>query len=334
MSEKTVTLALDDVKTLARAALIKAGCDDPNAEAIAHVIWMAERDGCSSHGLYRLPGYVRSLKSGKVRGEAVPHLKRTAPSVLAIDGDGGYAPRAHREMLEDFTDLASAQGVALAAITNVYHSAALWPEIEMLAANGLCAIACTAYKPSIPPAGGRTPLYGTNPLAFGWPRSGKEPVVFDQASAMMARGKIVQYAREGWKLPEGVGLGPDGEPTTDPNQVIKGAQLPFGGYKGAAIAMMIELLAGPLIGEQLSLEAAESDPDDDGPARGGEFILAMDPKMTAREPISGGDAERLFEAIIAEDGARLPGADRRERRFEIAESGVKIPRRLMEEIDV
>jgi delta1-piperideine-2-carboxylate reductase len=334
MSNEKVTLELGAVTTLAKAALIAAGCNEANADAIAHTVWQAERDGCASHGLFRIPGYVKSLKSGKVNGFAEPRLERTAPSVLWVDGDGGYTPISHRAMIDDFADLTHSQGVAIAAITNTFHFAALWPEVEALAKRGLCAIACTSYKPCLPPAGGKKPLYGTNPLAFAWPRPGHEPLAFDQASAFMARGDVMIHARDGKKLPQGAGIDKDGNPTTDPNKVLEGAQLPFGGYKGASIAMMIELMAGPLIGEQLSLEAAESDVDDGGPARGGEFILAMDPAKTRQQTLSGGNAERLFEAIAAEEGARLPGEGRLSRRARVASEGVKIPRSLLEAIEV
>ena len=338
MPGEMVQLKLADVKTLAKAALIKAGCNDPNAKAIAETVWMAERDGCSSHGLFRIPGYVGSLKSGKVNGHAMPKLERTAPSVLWVEGDGGYTPLALAMMLDDFADLTKSQGVAIAAITNTFHFAALWPEVEALARRGLCAIACTSYKPCLPPAGGRKPLYGTNPLAFSWPRQLEnpqaEPLAFDQASAFMARGDVMIHARDGKPLPDGAGIDKEGNPTNDPNKVLEGAQLPFGGYKGASIAMMIELMAGPLIGEQLSLEAAESDIEDGGPARGGEFILAMDPTKTAQKPISGGHAERLFQAIANEEGARLPGEGRLQRREKIAREGVHIPKSLLEKIDV
>lgn len=334
MSSDTVHLELSAVKTLALAALLNAGCNKANATAIAKTVWKAERDGCSSHGLFRIPGYCRSLKNGKVNGEAEPRLERTAPSVLWVDGDGGYTPLALEAMTGDFAELTKSQGVAVAAITNTFHFAAMWPEVEELAKRGLCAIACTSYKPCIPPAGGTKPLFGTNPLAFAWPRPDNDPLVFDQASAMMARGDIMIHARDGVPLPDGAGIDKQGNPTNDANAVLEGAQLPFGGHKGAAIAMMIELLAGPLIGEQLSLEAAENDLEDGGPARGGEFVLAMDPRKTRQTPITGGNAERLFEAIAAQEGARLPGAGRIERRQRIAEEGVRIPRSLLEEIEV
>ena len=322
----SVHLELDEVMPLAIDALKRAGCNDENAEAVANCIYQAERHGAHSHGLFRMPGYLASLNSGKVNGNASPRISSSKPSVLSVDGDGGYAPLAHQKMTKPLAEMAKKQGVAIAALTNTFHFAALWQETEMLANEGLVALACTAFKPALPPAGGSKPLYGTNPIAFSWPREGNEPLSFDQASAVMARGEVMIAAREGHTLPEGVGIDADGNPTTDPNEILKGAMLPYGGYKGASIAMMVELLAASLIGEQLSFEAAAQDNNDGGPPRGGEFILALDPASGLAS------AEGLFAKILEQDGTRLPGDGRRAKRAKVASDGVEIPAELYEKI--
>lgn len=321
-----VHLDLKEVKPLVHAALLRAGCNEENAEAVAECIYQAEYHGAHSHGLFRMPGYLASLASGKVNGAAKPKLSTPKPSVLAVDGDGGYAPLAHRTLAKPLADLAKQQGIAMAAVTNTFHFAALWQEVEMLAHEGVVALACTAFKPALPPAGGKTPLYGTNPVAFAWPREGAEPCVFDQASAVMARGEVMIAAREGHELPAGAGIDADGNPTTDPNEVLKGALLPFGGYKGASIAMMVELLSASLIGEQLSFEAAAQDNNDGGPPRGGEFILAIDPGHGLAS------AEGLFAKMLEQDGTRLPGDGRRARRASSAEKGIQVPADLYAKI--
>lgn len=322
----SIHLELDEVMPLVVDSLKRAGCNDENAEAVATCIYEAERHGAHSHGLFRMPGYLASLKSGKVNGEASPKISTSKPSVLSVDGDGGYAPLAHRRLAKPLAEMAKTQGVAIAALTNTFHFAALWQETEMLANEGVVGLACTAFKPALPPAGGSKPLYGTNPVAFSWPREDKEPLTFDQASAVMARGEVMIAAREGHTLPEGVGIDADGNPTRDPNEILKGALLPYGGYKGASIAMMVELLAASLIGEQLSFEAAAQDNNDGGPPRGGEFILALDPQ--------GGlaSAEGLFAKMLEQDGTRLPGDGRRAKRAKVAASGVQIPAELYEKI--
>jgi len=322
----SIHLALEEVRPLVVDALRKAGCNDENADAVADCIHEAERHGAHSHGLFRMPGYLASLRSGKVNGKASPRISTPKPSVLSVDGDGGYAPLAHKKLTKPLAELAKAQGVAVGALANTFHFAALWQEVEMLSREGVVAFACTAFKPALPPAGGSKPLYGTNPIAFSWPRENTEPLTFDQASAVMARGEVMIAAREGHTLPQGVGIDEHGNATTDPDKILKGALLPYGGYKGASIAMMVELLAASLIGEQLSFEAASQDNNDGGPPRGGEFILALDP---GNGLVS---AEGLFARMLEQEGTRLPGDGRRAKCQKVAEHGIQIPLDLYEKI--
>ncbi|MEM6495989.1 MAG: Ldh family oxidoreductase, partial [Pseudomonadota bacterium] len=224
------------------------------------------------------------------------------------------------------------QGIAFMALVKSHHFAALWHEVEPLCDAGLCALACTAHTASVAPAGGSKKLFSTNPVAFGWPRKDAPPVVFDMATAAMARGEIMLAARDGHDVPLGAGLDAEGNPTTDPSAILEGGvQLPFGGYKGSAIALMVELLAAALIGERFSYEASEADNKDGGPARGGEFVLAIDPT------VSGGQdwaehAEGLFERMLAMEGVRLPGDRRYRNRKQSPTEGVQIPVALYEKI--
>ncbi|MEM7197761.1 MAG: Ldh family oxidoreductase, partial [Pseudomonadota bacterium] len=201
------------------------------------------------------------------------------------------------------------QGIAMGAVRNCFHFAALWRDVEPLAEAGLIGIACTCANAFVAPWGGATPLFGTNPLAFAWPRP-DGMVVFDQASSAMARGEIMIAKREGRTVPMGTGVDKDGQQTMDPAAILAGAQLPFGGYKGSAIAMMIELLAGALVGENLSIEATTEDNKDGGPSRGGMFFVAIDPSKCG--DIEGWQAhgEKLFNHMQAIDGVRLPGQRR------------------------
>ena len=326
-------LTLSEVEDLARHCLSANGCDAANAEAVAATVTAAERDGSKSHGLFRLPGYVASLRSGKVNGKADPKAEVIAPAVVRVDGDNGYAPLAHARSRPPLIARARDQGVAALALVKVHHFQALWVEVEALAREGLVAFACTAYTPSVAPAGGREAFFGTNPIAFGWPR-GKDrpPMVYDQATAAMARGEVMIAARDGHALPPGVGLGPDGQPSQDPNEVLKGVLLPFGGYKGSAIAMMVELLCAGLIGEGFSFEAAQYDSKDGGPPRGGEFMLAMDPNRFGDAEAWQAHAEGFFDGLTALDGVRLPGDRRYANRARSPQDGVEIPESLHEKI--
>ncbi|MEH6446741.1 MAG: Ldh family oxidoreductase, partial [Oceanospirillaceae bacterium] len=265
--------------------------------------------GSVSHGLFRIPGYVATLNSGKVNGKANPQPEQVTPALVRCHGENGHAPLAIARSVAMLAQSAQTCGIAALSLTHSHHFAALWPETEALAELGLVGFACVSYMPMVAPAGGKEALFGTNPISFAWPRPGKVPLVVDMATAAMAMGEVQIAARDGHQVPLGTGLGPDGELTEDPKEILKGVLLPFGAHKGSAISMMVELMAGPMVGEGFSFEAGEGDNGDGGPPQGGEFILAIDPK------IMGGDnwaehAEKLFEKLEAIDGIRLPGQRR------------------------
>lgn len=312
----TTALSLDEIYTLAYEALTGNGADHENATALSQTIMTAERDGSVSHGLFRLPAYITSLRSGKANGKARPVAERISPAVIRVDGDHAYAPMSQAVGLPLVIEAAKETGVAILALTRTHHMAALWPEVEALANEGLAGFACVSYMPNVAPAGASKPFFGTNPIAFAWPRPGKSPLCYDMATASMAMGEVQVAAREGHSVPEGTGLDKNGAPTTDPKAIADGGVLlPFGGYKGSAIAMMVELLAAGLVGEQFSYEARENDNGDGGPPQGGEFILAMDP---ARIAGAGWEehCEEFFERLTGLDGTRLPGARRHQNRLD------------------
>ena len=313
----TVPLTLDEIGELATRAFSQNGCDAANTQALVHTVVTAERDGSLSHGLFRIPGYVASLRSGKVNGKASPKVSHRTPAIVSVHGDNGYAPLAIERGVPALAEAAKKLGIAVMSMTHAHHFAALWPEVEAIAAHDLIGMACVCYMPFVAPHGGTKPIFGTNPIAFAWPRPGKDPIVIDMATAAMAQGEVQIAAREGHQVPLGTGLGPDGQLTTDPNQILKGVLLPFGGYKGSAIALMVELLAAGAVGERFSFEAAEADNKDGGPPRGGEFMLAISPELLAG-PDWSEHCEGFFRRFEAIEGARLPGSRRHKNRFSMA----------------
>lgn len=330
-----VTLTLDEVRDLATRTLMALGASQDNADAVADVITAAERDACKSHGLFRLPGYGIALRNGRINGKSVPEVTELAPSVIQVDAKGGFAPLALKVGRAPLAEKARSQGIAAMPLVNSYHFAALWYEVEALAEQGLVAFAFVNSRSYVAPAGGTEPLFGTNPMAFGWPRKGRPPLVFDQASSASARGEIMIHKRDGKPIPQGWAIDREGRPTTDPAAALAGAQLPFGGYKGSAIALMVELMASGLPGSHFGFEAAAEDTGDGGPAKGGELLLAMDPARF----VPGGDgaasldhSERLFGRLLGQEGTRLPSDRRYAARQRTPTEGIRIPKQLHEDI--
>ena len=312
----TVPLSLEDIYNLANKTLLANGCDEETSNILSDLIMKAERDGSLSHGLFRLPAYIAGLKSGKINGKNRPKVSKITPSVVKVDGNNCLAPMVLNKSLPELIKAAKENGVAVLSITNSHHMAAMWPETEAIAEEGLVAFACTSYKPAVAPAGSIKPLFGTNPISFAWPRKNKPPVVYDMATASMAMGEVQVAKREGHKVPLGTGLTKEGKDTTDPAEIADGGVLlPFGGYKGSGIAMMVELLAGALVGDNFSYETAEKDNNDGGPPSGGEFILAISP-----EKLSNSDwdthSSKFFEKMKSMGDVRLPGERRHKNRLD------------------
>ena len=322
----TVSLSLDEIFNLAKKTLLANGCDDETSSILADLIMKAERDGSLSHGLFRLPAYVSGLKSGKINGKGKPEIKKISPSVIKVLGNNCLAPVVLNKGIPELIKATKENGIAVLAINNSHHMAAMWPETEMIAEQGLVAFACTSYKPMVAPAGGKKSLFGTNPISFAWPRKGKTPVVYDMATASMAMGEVQVAKREGYKVPLGTGLSKDGKETTDPGEIADGGVLlPFGGYKGSAIAMMVELLAGSLVGDNFSYETAAKDNNDGGPPSGGEFILAISPDKLSENDWDKHSNE-FFDKMKSMHGVRLPGERRHKNRLD------KGPRNINEEL--
>lgn len=322
--ERTVTI--EGLQQRVEEILRRAGMNAVQAGALSRVIAAGERDGCKSHGVYRIEGVLRTLKAGKVRGTAEPRLEPDGDgAILRVNAQGGFSSPAFELGLPALVDRAQRLGLAALVINDCTHFTALWPEVEAITDHGLAALVmCPSYA-TVAPTGGTRPLLGTNPFAFGWPRQGREPYVFDFATSVAARGEIELHRRAGKPLPEGWAIDAEGRPTTDPETALAGAMLPFGGHKGSAIGTMIELLAGVMIGDLTSPEVLDFLGSTTLAPFHGELILALSPEKFAagREGDPFARAERLF-AAIQDQGARLPSQCRYAARARAEAQGIDL----------
>ena len=328
-----VKMTLEALRDLARGVLLAEGLSADHAEAVAETMVAGERDGCASHGIYRLLVAARTLRTGAVVPDAEPVVSEPAKALVRVDGAGGFAQLAFERGRGLLAEKARTYGIAALALNNVIHFAALWPEVEALAEEGLVALAFTPSHAWVAPAGGTKPVFGTNPIAFGWPRPGKPPFVFDFATSAVARGEIELHRRAGKPIPDDWGYDADGQPSTDAKAVLDGAMRTFGGHKGSALAAMVELIAGPLIGDFTSAESIAADGGLGASPLGGELIVAIDPAGFLGDAVTDhlARAEAMFEAIEGQ-GARLPGSRRHVARARSLAEGVVIPAALHADI--
>ena len=264
-------LTLEEISTLAKEALIASGASAGAASSLAAAVTAAERDGIRSHGLIYVPIYCEHLKCGKVNAAAEPAVLSQDGSAIVIDADCGFAHPAIDIGFDKLRPLAKALGCAALTVRNSYNCGVLGYHVERLAEEGLVAIGFTNAPASIAPAGGQKPVVGTNPFALAVPGdSGGAAFVLDQSASVVAKSEIMTRSREGRAIPEGWALDVDGQPTTDPEQALKGSMAPSGGYKGFGIGLLVEVMAAALSGATLGIHASPFSGTEGGPPKTGQ----------------------------------------------------------------
>lgn len=315
----TETLTTDAIEALAFDALTAAGTAPGNARPLARATAVTEAMGVASHGLAYVPIYCEHVRCGKVAGDAVPAVTTPRPGVVRVDAGTGFAHPAIAAGFWPLVEAARTNGVAALAIRNSYNCGVLGVHVQTLAETGMLGIGFTNAPASIAPSGGATPVVGTNPIALATPEGG---LLIDQSASVIAKSEIMKHAREGRPIPEGWGLDPEGQPTTDPEVALTGSMAPAGGYKGVGLSLIVEVMAAAMTGAVLGKDASPFSGKAGGPPATGQFFLAMDPAAT-------GDAftQRMADltgAIRAQSGARLPGDGRRAAQARAAEAGVAV----------
>ena len=323
--------SLSELEALVARALMRAKSSEANARSVARALVAAEADGLASHGLSRLPAYADQALAGKVDGFAVPVARRTKPAVIAVDAASGFAFPALDAGIAAAVPAARETGLVAVAVGRSHHFGVAGHLVERLAGVGLVGIAFGNSPAAIAPWGDAKPLFGTNPIAFAWPRAGAAPLVVDLSLSKVARGRIMVAAQKGEAIPEGWALDAEGRSTTDAKAALAGAMIPMGDAKGAALVLMVELLAVALTGSRFGYEASSFFDAKGPPPHVGQLFLAFDPAGFAADAAA--RAEILFAAMAAQPGTRLPGDRRFKLREKAKRDGVEVADGLLAEIE-
>jgi (2R)-3-sulfolactate dehydrogenase (NADP+) len=318
---------------LARAALEKAGAHSKMAEAAARHLVQAEEQGLPTHGMSRVPFYCSMLRNGRADGSAHPALVAERAGVCLIDNADGLPYVSVEWALAEVIQRARRNGIGFAGVRNSAHVGVLGIHLLSVAQAGLVGLAFTNSPAAIPPWGGKKALFGTNPVAAAFPRTGKDPLVIDLALTTVVRGKIMMAMRKGERIPEGWALDRHGKPTTDPKEAIEhGSLFPIGGAKGAMLALMVELLCASLTGAAIGTEADSFFSEEGNKPRIGQIFVAIDPSALAGLDKFSERVETVVSAMLADPEVRLPGARRFAARKSAA-SGIEVPDDLLAQID-
>lgn len=291
-------IKIEELKELATRAILKTGkVKEEDVEKILEVLLFADMTGRSTQGVIKLVG-TEPLQNIDPKGE-IEVIKETSVSAH-MDARSNPAPLAANAATEKAIEKCKVSGIGVVGIKGIYTSTG--PQayyVNKIAQANFIGIVASRSPGVVAPHGGKEPLFGTNPIAFGFPTLG-EPLLFDMASSAITWYGLVKAKAEGIKIPENVAMDENGVLTTDPNEAMEGAVLPFDrSYKGAGIAMVIELLAGPLVGATFcNIDSHEKD--------WGAFVLAIDPELFGSRDAFKKSTSELIE-IVRNSKPRIAG---------------------------
>src|SRR5215468_1542943 len=244
-------LSIAEARDLAEGALRGIGYQTDEARIITDHVIDAALCGYEYSGLAKILNLPES-EHFRLPRRPINVLKETATS-LAFDGGNNVGMLVLFHAAQATIKKAAAHGIALVSVTDAWMSGRSAYYVEMIAKHGLVAIHTAASSRLVAPPGGIRPALGTNPIAIAIPSS-RGPIVLDMGTSAYMMTEVMLRERLGELLPEGVALGPSGEPTRDPTAARRGALLPFGGYKGFGLALMMQAL-GLLAGSDSDAES-------------------------------------------------------------------------------
>jgi (2R)-3-sulfolactate dehydrogenase (NADP+) len=319
---------------LARNALEKAGANPAMAEAAAKHLVRAEEHGLPTHGMSRVPFYCSFLKNGRADGAARPRMAADRASVCLIDNCDGLPYESAERAVGEAIQRARRNGIGFAGINNSAHVGVLGIHLLPVAAAGMVGVAFTNSPAAIPPWGGKKALFGTDPVAFAFPRESGDPLVIDLALTTVVRGKIMMAMQKGEKIPEGWALDRNGKPTTDAKEALDhGSMFPIGGAKGAMLALAFELICAALTGAAIGAEADSFFSEKGNKPKIGHAFLAIDPGALAGHARYFERVETVITTMLADEGVRLPGSRRFASEKKLRAEGIDIAGDLLAKIE-
>ncbi len=328
-------LAILEARGLVAAALRRAGANETMAEATANALVLAESQGLASHGLSRVAQYAAHLRNGRVNGDAVPTVVKHKGATAVVDAQEGLAFAACERAVAEAIERAREFGISFVGVTNSHHCGVVVDHLRAVGAAGMVGLGFANSPSAMPAAGGRHPIFGTNPVAAIFPRRAELPLMIDLSLSEVARGKLMVAAKEGKPIPLGWALDANGEPTSDPKAGMEGSMLPIGAVtspKGAMLALVVELLVTALIGANFGFEASSFFVDAGNRPRIGQSFIVIDPGALAGREQFLDRFEVLVREMLVDDGVRLPGARREALRLAAEAQGLKVADSMLESL--
>lgn len=339
MASETRVFPPEALRAFTHETFVALGLPDADAGLVADGLIEADLRGLASHGVARIPIYAKRLKCGIVNPRPTIVISQPAAAVALVDGDDGMGFVVGDRAMARAIDMARTSGIGLAGVRRSTHYGMGAIYAMQAIEAGMISLAFTNSSPAIPVWGGRNVFLGAAPFAAGAPGGEKGPYVLDMAMTIVARGKIRLAAQRGDPIPLGLALDTDGHPTTDARKAFEGVCLPFGGAKGAALSMLMDILCGVFTGAAYGGDVKSLYFDFSGPQNVGHFFLAMRPDLF----ISAEEFARRMDVLVGRvkdcpraagfDEIMMPGEPEARKREALLKAGIPLTGDIVEALE-
>jgi L-2-hydroxycarboxylate dehydrogenase (NAD+) len=336
----TRTVSAASLEAFIARVLRACGFPDTDAAKVAGLMTAADVRGSDGHGVFRLPMYVKRIRSGGINLRPDIRIVKERKAQALLDGDNAMGHLVMARAAEIAIEKARETGIAWVGARSSNHAgpAALYAQMP-LAHDMIGLYAAVGNGNHVPPWGGIDLLLSTNPIAIAIPGAKRPPIVLDMATTTAAYGKVKMAQQRGEQMPAGWMVDRQGKPLTDPNRAHEGFLMPIGGPKGYGLALMLGLLAGTLNGAAMGKEVVDFTTDHVTPTNTGQFIAALD--ISAFADVAGfkADVDEIYSQMKGSatmggfSEVRVPG----ESAWSIAEerrvNGIPMPAELVKALD-
>lgn len=324
-------ISIDNERKLIEEMLKAYDVKANEASIVAEVITDGDLKGFSTHGLGRFPQYIKSIQAGTIKLEGDYEIEKETTATAMINGNHKFGHYVTVKAMDLAVKKASECGVGIVGIHDSNHYGIAGFYADLASVQDMIGIVISNTEPAMAPFGGKKALLGTNPITISIPTDDiHNYICVDMATSITARGKLLESKRKGEPIPEGMALDKDGKPTTDPEAGLEGSILPFGGFKGYALAFMFELLAGPLVSAACG-EDVQGTATPDVMCTKGDLLIVINPEHFAGSMQFKFYVDQFVREIREENGV-IPGDREIENMNVTLENGVPVDEALHEQL--